>query len=272
MAKPSVVFVKPSVGLTYTWGSEELVAAMADVLYRGLSLEEALAKVRGNPSLVRTRIINFLRHGHFNVFEFTGAAWLIEGSRALTHELVRHRLASYWQESQRFVDYKESVRYIAPPDVAKAIGDALEDAHEGYVKARGLFEQEDARYILPNATASRIWVQMNMREFLINFLPLRTGLGAFHEIRLIAWLMYASILDKFPIATRWVWEHLPRLHPDYASGYAKRMVDREHAKRLMDKYGTEDPRILSIVSVFEKWGMEIPEGLKALISEVKATA
>ncbi len=40
---------------------------------------------------------------------------------------------------------------------------------------------------------------MNAREFFLNFIPLRTGLGAFHEIRLIAWLMFDTLVDKFPI-------------------------------------------------------------------------
>jgi thymidylate synthase (FAD) len=119
-------------------------------------------------------------------------------------------------------------------------------------------ESEDARYILPNAMASRVWVQMNAREFFLNFMPLRTGLGAFHEIRLIAWLMFNTLLDKFPITARWVWDNLPKLHPDYC----------RNTEELTKKYGASDCRVLSIMDAFAKWDVEIPQGLKLLIGEI----
>ncbi len=251
-----VNIISPRVMLVFTWGGEELVAAMTDVVYRAYSIEDALDRVRKNPDIVRRRITNFLRDGHHSVLEFMGASWLIEGSRAFTHELVRHRVASYWQESQRYVDYaRGQLRYVLPPKLASELGSYLENVGHAYVGARSSMEPEDARYILPNAMASRVWVQMNAREFFLNFMPLRTGLGAFHEIRLIAWLMFNSLFDKFPIISRWVWDNLPRLHPDYCRG-----VDR-----LRPIYNTEDCRVLSILDAFNKWGMEIPEGLKTLI-------
>jgi len=245
-----VMIIKPNVRLILTWGSEELVAAMSDVIYRAYSIEDALRKVKEKPEIINRRIVGFLRNGHHSVFEFMGASWLIEGSRAFTHELVRHRLASYWQESQRYVDYtKGQLRFIAPPGVD--IGDAYVDH---YVRSREALPPEDARYLLPNAMASRVWVQMNAREFFLNFIPLRTGLGAFHEIRLVAWLMYSTLIDKYPITAHWVWENLPRLHPDYCRGIEK----------LKDKYDTSDCRIISIRESFSRWGMEIPRELSEL--------
>ncbi len=248
--------IKPSVVLLMTWGSEEFTAAMSDVVYRAYTVEKALDRVRNDPGIVRRRITSFLRDGHHSVFEFAGASWLIEGSRALTHELIRHRLASYWQESQRYVDYaKGQLRYVLPPSMINELAPFLESASQVYVKARGSMVPEDARYILPNAMASRIWVQMNAREFFLNFIPLRTGLGAFHEIRLVAWLMFNTLVDKFPITARWVWENLPRLHPDYC-----RDLDK-----LRDAYNTEDCRLISIKDAFTKWGMEVPQGLSKLM-------
>ncbi len=101
---------------------------------------------------------------------------------------------------------------------------------------------------------------MNAREFFLNFVPLRTGLGAFHEIRLVAWLMFDSLIDRFPIIARWVWDNLPRLHPDYCRGG----IDR-----LGGAYGTSDCRIVSIKETFNKWGgIEIPKGgIASLISQ-----
>ena len=251
-----VNIIKPRVELVLTWGNEELIAAMTDVIYRAYTIEDAMRKVKEKPELVTRRIISFLRDGHHSVLEFMGASWLIEGSRAFTHELVRHRVASYWQESQRYVDYtKGQLRYVLPPNLASDWTSHLDNVSQAYIKAREGFAPEDARYLLPNAMASRVWVQMNAREFFLNFLPLRTGLGAFHEIRLIAWLMFSTLIDKFPITARWVWENLPRLHPDYCRG-----VDK-----LKDLYGTDDCRLVSIEDSFRRWQIEIPEALRALM-------
>jgi len=258
LGKIKPFITKPSVKLLYTWGSEEFIAAMTDVIYRGYSIEEALKKVKEEPEIVERRIRNFLKDGHYSVFEFMGASWLIEGSRAFTHELVRHRIASYWQESQRYVDYtKSQLRYVLPPDVASKVSPLLGSSSQTYITVRDSTAPEDARYILPNAMGSRIWVEMNAREFFLTFLPLRTGLGAFHEIRLIAWLMFDTLIDKFPITSGWVWENLPKLHPDYSRGI----------ERLKKVYNTEDSRVISIKDAFSKWSIEIPSSLNQLLSE-----
>jgi len=249
--------IKPSVTLLTTWGSEDITAAMADVIYRGYSIDKALERVRTDQSIVRRRILSFLKDGHSSVFEFMGAQWLIEGSRALTHELIRHRIASYWQESQRYVDYvKGQLRFIIPPDALNLMSNVIDSAAKGYVNLRGSQAPEDARYVLPNAMASRIWVQMNAREFFLNFIPLRTGLGAFHEIRLIAWLMFTTVMDKFPVTSRWIWVNLTKLHPDYCRGVEK----------LSETYGTSDCRVISIRQAFEKWGLSIPTSLSELMN------
>mgnify|MGYP001770679868 FL=1 len=255
-----VELVKPSVQLLRVWGGEGDVANMPNVLYR-----------HGNRMPLERRLRLLLKYGHYNVLEFLGAQWLIECSRACTHELVRHRLASYWQESTRFVDYSRpgNLRFIVPPslvDKARPILEGLANAYSELVKG---FDIDYARLILPNALAQRIWVSMNMREFLINFLPLRTGLGAYSELRLVAWLMFDSILGKFPVSARWTWENLPRLHPDYSIGYAKRMVNKDYVNELTAKYEAKDPRILSILSTFNEWQVEIPEGLRSLMNSLR---
>lgn len=246
------MLVKPKVTLIYHWGSEELVSAMADVLYRGYAFEEAMKRVSSDPKIVDRRIKRFLDDGHYSVFEFMGASWLVEGSRAFTHELVRHRIASYWQESQRYVDYsKGNLRYVVPEGFLSQT-DFFEAITKSYLNARKELSPEDARYLLPNAMGSRIWVQMNAREFFINFLPLRTGLGAFHEIRLAAWMMFESVIEIFPRTSEWVLKNLTKLHPDYC----------RNADELKQHYRTEDCRIISITDAFNKWGLQVPEKIK----------
>jgi thymidylate synthase (FAD) len=137
------MITKPSVTLLFAWGSEEFITAMSDVLYRGYSIEEALKRVRSEPSLIERRLTQLLRDGHHNVFEFIGASWLIEGSRALTHELVRHRLASYWQESQRYVDYaKNPPRFIIPPGIANSLTPLLDRFRDEYNAIRSIAPPE----------------------------------------------------------------------------------------------------------------------------------
>jgi thymidylate synthase, flavin-dependent len=253
------VIIKPKIKILQTWGSEKFLAAMTDVIYRGYEIEEALKRAEANSELVSKRITNFLKDGHHSVLEFMGASWLIEGSRALTHELIRHRIASYWQESQRYVDYlKGQLRYVLPQEHG-SLNNYLDMASEAYVESRKSMNPEDSRYFLPNAMASRIWVQMNSREFYTSFLPLRTGLGAFHEIRLVAWLMYESLIDSFPLTSKWVWENLQKLHPDYC----------RDAEKLKSIYGSEDCRYLSIIDAFKKWDLNIPDKLNLLINKNK---
>ncbi|WP_291767187.1 FAD-dependent thymidylate synthase [Caldivirga sp. UBA161] len=249
--------IKPSVQLIRTWGSEEDIGSMPNILYR-----------HGNRMSLENRIRLLLKYGHYNVLEFLGAQWLIECSRACTHELVRHRLASYWQESTRFVDYSRpgNLRFIVPLSLASKLTPILEGLTNTYSELLTSIDIDYARLILPNALAQRIWVSMNMREFLINFLPLRTGLGAYGELRLIAWLMFNTILNAFPITAKWVWDNLPRLHPDYNIGYAKRIVNKAHVKELTRKYSINDPRVLSILSAFEDWDIPVPEGLRRLMN------
>lgn len=122
------------------------------------------------------------------------ATFFFEGiSRACTHQLVRHRLASFSQESQRYVDLgKGSWRAIVPPAVA-ANAQALAEmdefwrlAEEKYARLRSLgIRKEDARFLLPNAAETRIITTMNFAAW-SHFLWLRAvDKAAQWEIRLM---------------------------------------------------------------------------------------
>lgn len=122
------------------------------------------------------------------------ATFLFEGiSRACTHQLVRHRLASFSQESQRYVDLsKGGWRAIVPPAIAaKPLAMAeMEDfwrmAEDKYATLRSLgIRKEDARFLLPNAAETRIVVTMNFAAWQ-HFLALRLDKAAQWEIRQLA--------------------------------------------------------------------------------------
>lgn len=137
------------------------------------------------------RIKSWLAIGHESMIEHASATFSIRGSRAMTHELVRHRLASYSQRSQRYVRENEE-SYLTPPEVsvsAEAVETyrgAMTAAWEAYRQLlRQGMKPEIARYVLPNACHTEIICTWNFRE-LRHIIALRSTPRALPEIREVA--------------------------------------------------------------------------------------
>ncbi len=163
-----------------------------------ISLAAGTSYNKDNVSLARIK--SCVKHEHTSVLEHASITFKIEDvSRVLTHQLVRHRLASFVQESQRYCKYTNLVDrddwYVIPDKIAadeKLVDDfkyamsraayVYEDLLEHGVKA------EDARYVLPNAAKTTITMTMNVREF-FSFLNLRLSTHAQKEIRDLAQMM-----------------------------------------------------------------------------------
>jgi thymidylate synthase (FAD) len=119
-------------------------------------------------------------YGHTSVIEHASFTFSLEGvSRAMTHQLVRHRVASYTQQSQRYVTYNTLEEYVTPPSMTnngeakKLFDETLNKISETYQKLLKMgIPKEDARFILPNAAKTNIMVTMNTRE-LRHFFNLR---------------------------------------------------------------------------------------------------
>ena len=134
--------------------------------------------------------------GHLSTFEHTMFTFGVSGvSRALTHQLVRHRHMSFEQKSQRYIKVKGQFEYITPPSIAarpeiKAKYDALMGSiSEFYQEALAAgTPPEDARFALPNAAETQIVVTANARA-LLDFFTLRTCNNAQWEIRELAFAM-----------------------------------------------------------------------------------
>lgn len=132
-------------------------------------------------------------YGHSSVIEHASFTFSVEDvSRAMTHQLVRHRVASYTQQSQRYVTYDTIEKYVTPPNIAsnaeakKVFDETLEKISETYQKLLKMgIPKEDARFILPNAAKTNIMVTMNARE-LRHFFNLRCCARAQWEIREVA--------------------------------------------------------------------------------------
>ena len=141
---------------------------------------------------VPDRIQKWIEIGHESMVEHACATFYIRASRVLTHELVRHRLASYSQRSQRYVKESE-LRYIEPAEI-KEWG---ESAHERFEEVMGAcweayrdllckgIKPEIARYVLPNACETQIICTWNFRE-IRHIIKLRASKRALPEMRAVA--------------------------------------------------------------------------------------
>ncbi|GAV23131.1 FAD-dependent thymidylate synthase [Carboxydothermus pertinax] len=189
--------------VTYTNEPERTVAAAARLCYSPVGIEEILEQMEKEK--IETFIQKLLDLNHLSPFEHASFTFAIEGiSRALTHQLVRHRLASYSQQSQRYV-VEQNFNFIIPPTISgnnealKVYQEVLRTVKEGYLKlvAMGI-PAEDARYLLPNASETKIVVTMNARE-LLHFFEVRLCTRAQHEIRKLALKMLEELRKVAPV-------------------------------------------------------------------------
>jgi len=149
-------------------------------------------------------IRNCIKRGHHSILEHASASFRITGaSRAFTHQLVRHRLASFSQQSQRYVD-EAGFNYVIPDSVladgeaAVIFRDFMARAEETYriLRDRGI-RKEDARFVLPNASESQIVFSANFRELRTVF-NLRLDRNAQWEIRRVCVEMLKALRKEAP--------------------------------------------------------------------------
>ncbi|GAB6106938.1 FAD-dependent thymidylate synthase [Fusibacter bizertensis] len=200
--------------IAYTPEPEKVVAAAAKLCYSQSSADDIMAKLDHNQAAgFLEKLMDF---GHYSPLEHVSFTFAVDGvSRVLTHQLVRHRIASYSQQSQRYVKF-DQFEYIMPPAIenspeAKEIFiKAMSDDQESYSKLVAILEVEyklknieagmsekkavaaaeksaieDARFVFPNACETKIVMTMNARS-LINFFNHRCCNRAQWEIRALA--------------------------------------------------------------------------------------
>lgn len=151
---------------------------------------------KGDPEKFIRMII---KRGHESVLEHGSLTFKVRTNRAIANQIVRHRLASYSQESTRYVKY-DDIEFIP--------GDRLEGSYAGDMLTRieeaynflidQEFKPEEARDILPNATATSLVMTMNFRE-LRHFLKLRLDKVAHPQIRELAGMILEILKDKYPV-------------------------------------------------------------------------
>jgi len=181
---------------------EQLPALAAKLTHNNTTISEL---EQSSEKELQAILDHVMKLGHTSVVEHTTFTFAIgHVSRSLTHQLVRHRIASYAQQSQRYVNL-ETPCFITPPKIAKnkemntAYEQVMSTIWKEYNKLLKLgIPAEDARYVLPNATCTNIMVTMNARS-LLNFFELRCCLHAQWEIRQLANKMLKLVKEKAPL-------------------------------------------------------------------------
>jgi len=177
----------------------------------------------GAPGATARFIARRVEEGHESIIEHACASFEVSGiSRTCSHQLVRHRLASYSQESQRYVDMSDP-EWVVPPQIARNAealriwNDFTETAKTTYRHLRDLgIKKEDARFLLPNATATRLMMTANYRE-LLHIFRLRISPHAQWEIRELCVRMLEAIYPHAPNVFGALRDQLHADHPAFFS-------------------------------------------------------
>lgn len=188
--------------VSHTPDPEKVVAAAAKQCYSPRFAADIVDTLE--PDAAGEFIQRVVSWGHASVIEHVSFTLAIEGvSRTFTHQLVRSRIASYSQQSQRYVGFAD-FRYVTPPSVerseeARAVfAETMETVRAAYKRLTDLgVDKEDARYVLPNAAETKIVVTMNARS-LLHFFELRLCDRAQWEIRQVAWEMLSLVREVAP--------------------------------------------------------------------------
>ena len=206
--------------ITYTPNIENVLASAGRLCYSKVGVEELMNKYSQEDNEKFVKMLADM--GHESPLEHVSFTFAVEGiSRACSHQLVRHRLASYSQQSQRYVNLDETFSYIIPKEIEKdeiALDEYSKTMDKIYNSYKELTEQlhykycmtgmdkreankkaiEDARYILPNACETKLVFTMNVRT-LLHFFEKRCCTRAQWEIRDMANEMLRQCKEICPI-------------------------------------------------------------------------
>lgn len=197
--------------------AKELIFAAARQCYSGGWIGDEWKDICASLDPIDYNMDKLIKHvlnsGHTSVLEHVKFTFAVDDvSRALTHQLVRHRMASYSQQSQRYVSMDidfDLDNFIIPPSIAKnetmklkfiATLMKLQDTYN--ILTEGGIPAEDARFIMPNASKSRVVITMNCVS-LLHFFGLRSCTLAQWEIKILSDEMLRACKEWLPV----VFEH-----------------------------------------------------------------
>lgn len=204
--------VKPNVILLeHTPNPEQVIALAAKLCYSDADIEDLKQGVESKDC--GKFIERLMSYGHQSPIEHVSFTFGIEGvSRSFLAQITRHRLASYSVKSQRYVSATgdDVFNYVLPPEIemrgeefVKKFDEQMAQIQEWYTEWQTLLggkcekSNEDARFVLPNASETKMVVTMNARS-LMNFFELRCCNRAQWEIREVAWQMLKLVSGVAP--------------------------------------------------------------------------
>lgn len=189
--------------LAHTPEPERLIALSARVCTSPVDFDRL--EDRLDEAKIRKLVRHLVAVGHHSTLEHANFTWLVSGiSRVASHQLVRHRIASYSQASQRYISLEEDCPFETPPTLAEE-GPWRERYARHFRESHALYKAmvadgipcEDARFVLPQAVTTRVLFTMNART-LHHFFALRCCERAQHEIRVVARRMLALAREVCP--------------------------------------------------------------------------
>lgn len=189
--------------LNHTPSPERAVATAARLCYAPVGAAELMETMPEEK--IKSVLSTIMKGGHFSALEHASYTYAVDGvSRALTHQLVRHRIASFNQQSQRYVSFSDGLEFVKPETISEneeteaIFKEAMEASLDAYKKLLDAgVPAEDARYVLPNAAETKIVITMNIRE-LLHFFELRCCNRAQWEIHDLADRMLALARPTAP--------------------------------------------------------------------------
>ena len=207
------------VGISEAWESDAEVDGLKVIEAAGRQCYESWSKPNPQTAKNADYIRSLITKGHYSVLEHVDVAFRIRKvSRVLSHQLVRHRHLCFSQRSERFVD-EDDCTIIIPsiinddPELRDAFLRSVRDARETYrylktklrEKLRDFPDKtlqkkmanEAARYVLPNATETRLVMSGNLRAWR-HFVHMRSALAAGPEIRKLALKVLRILQDEYP--------------------------------------------------------------------------
>ena len=186
--------------LKYTNEPEKTCAIAGRLCYSDVGIEEL--KEQFTKEKIEAILKKIIKSGHLSVLEHASFTFGIEGvSRALLAQLTRHRIASFSVQSQRYVKFNKGINFVIPPTISK--DENLLEKYNDFLKLSQQYYNdflkadipaEDARYVLPNASTTKIILTMNARE-LRHFFALRCCNRAQWEIRDMACKMLKLVKE-----------------------------------------------------------------------------
>jgi thymidylate synthase (FAD) len=160
------------------------------------------------PTSHQTLLPGLIKRGHEAMIEHYIVSVKITCDRGVSHEIVRHRIASYAQESTRYVNYGNKEDGVGIIDIQKHFKNdrskivwavAMGQCERAYLELLELGESPQiARSVLPNSTKTEIVVTMNLREWRA-FFKLRVPVSAHPQMREITIPLFQEFKSKLPI-------------------------------------------------------------------------